>query len=157
MPNWLYLGVHFLYHAGLAIWIGGAIALGALVAPALFRDLPRAQAGRIFGPTLRRFARLRVAAISVTVLAAATQLVVFERRAATAWIAIRWIALTLMAAIVLYEILVLERAMERSRMSFPDDAPDDDPRRNEFRRLHGRAEGLMKAGTIAAMVAVLFS
>ena len=44
MPNWLYLLTNFVYHLGLAIWIGGSIALGALVAPALFRMLPRPQA-----------------------------------------------------------------------------------------------------------------
>jgi uncharacterized membrane protein len=54
MPNWSYLTINFLYQLGLALWIGGSVALGALVAPALFKALPRAEAGAIFGPTLRR-------------------------------------------------------------------------------------------------------
>ena len=60
MPNWLHLFVNGLYHLGLALWIGGAVALGALAAPVLFGALPRQQAGSIFGPTLRRFAKLRL-------------------------------------------------------------------------------------------------
>ena len=62
MPNWAYLAINFLYHLGLAIWIGGVAVLGALVAPALFKALPRQDAGAIFGPILRRFSRWRIAA-----------------------------------------------------------------------------------------------
>ncbi len=35
MPNWLHLFTNLVYHLGLALWIGGTIVLGALVAPAL--------------------------------------------------------------------------------------------------------------------------
>src|SRR5215470_6324481 len=68
MPNWSYILINALYHLGLALWIGGAIALGALAAPVLFRSLPRQQAGSIFGPTLRRFARLRAVALLLIVV-----------------------------------------------------------------------------------------
>ena len=54
MPNWEHIAFNGLYHLGLAFWIGGAIALGALVAPALFGTLSRQEAGGIFGPVLRR-------------------------------------------------------------------------------------------------------
>ena len=47
MPNWLYIVTHTFYLLGLTIWIGGGVILGALVAPALFRSLPRPQAGGI--------------------------------------------------------------------------------------------------------------
>src|SRR5712692_1800457 len=67
VPNWFYLFFNALYHLGLALWIGGAVALGGLVAPVLFAALPRPQAGAIFGPTLRRFARVRVVALVLIV------------------------------------------------------------------------------------------
>ena len=115
MPNWLHLVTNLIYHLGLAIWIGGTVVLGALVAPALFRALPRPQAGGIFGPTLRRFARVRLGALIAATTAAAFKHVLWERTA-TVWISLRWAALLVMAAAVLYEIAVLERALEARRV-----------------------------------------
>src|SRR5437879_9334043 len=78
MPNWLHLFVNGLYHLGLALWIGGAVALGALSAPVLFGALPRQQAGSIFGPTLRRFAKLRLCAVALMIVGAGAKHIVFE-------------------------------------------------------------------------------
>src|SRR5213592_3374393 len=107
MPNWLYLFTNLIYHLGLALWIGGAIVLGALVAPALFRTLPRPDAGAIFGPTLRKFTRLRLDALVASILAAGVKHALWERTA-TLWISLRWAALFVMAATVVYEIASLE-------------------------------------------------
>ena len=87
MPNWSYILINALYHVGLALWIGGAIALGALAAPVLFQSLPRQQAGSIFGPTLRRFARLRVLALVFIVVGAGCKFLFYESHAAIVWIA----------------------------------------------------------------------
>src|SRR5688572_28163802 len=115
MPNWLYLFTNLTYHLGLAIWIGGAIALGALAAPQLFRALPRQQAGSIFGPMLRRFARLRLGALIATMIAAGAKYLLWEGNS-TVWIGLRWAALLIMAAAVLYEIGHLEPALEARRV-----------------------------------------
>ncbi|HJT17575.1 MAG TPA: DUF4149 domain-containing protein [Thermoanaerobaculia bacterium] len=146
MPNWAYLAINFLYHLGLAIWIGGAAVLGALVAPALFKALPRQDAGAIFGPTLRRFSRLRVVAIALVIAGAAVKYLMWERHAANPWIAIRWIAIAFLAFEVLYEIASLEPSLERAR----GDAA-------VFGRLHKRSEMLMKTALAAAIVALFFS
>ena len=146
MPNWMYLAINFLYHIGLALWIGGAVVLGALVAPALFRALPRADAGAIFGPILRRFSRLRVVAIALVVIGAAVKYVTWERHAANPWIAIRWVAIAALAIDVAYEIGYLEPALERAR----GDA-------EAFGPLHKRSELLMKSALVAAVVAVFFA
>lgn len=156
MPNWLHLFVNLAYHLALALWIGGTIVLGALVAPALFRALPRLEAGAIFGPTLRKFARLRVAAIAVAILAAGIKFVVWEK-GATVWISLRWAALLVMAAAVVYEIAYLERALEARRVHLTPETPDSDPNRRAFNVLHKRAEGLMKATLVAALAAMLLS
>src|SRR5207253_5074750 len=97
MPNWLYLLDSIAYHLGLALWIGGAIVLGALVAPALFGAMPRQEAGAIFGPILRKFARLRLGAIALVIVAAAVKHLAWETHASTVWILIRWIAIAFMA------------------------------------------------------------
>jgi uncharacterized membrane protein len=157
MPNWPYLAVNFLYQIGLAIWIGGSIALGALVAPALFKALPRQQAGAIFGPTLRRFARLRIGALILIILGAAAKYIGWETHAATPWLAVRWAAIAFLAFAALYEVAYLERALERRRSQLTPDLPEDDPRRRAFNALHHRSEVLMKSSLLAAVVALLFS
>ncbi len=156
MPNWLHLFTNLVYHLGLAIWIGGTLVLGALVAPALFRALPRPQAGGIFGPTLRRFARLRLVALIATIAAAAVKHVLWERTA-TLWIGIRWAALGILAASVLYELAYLEPQLEARRVHLTPDQGEDDPERRAFNLLHRRAEGLMKASLVAAVAAMLIS
>ena len=156
MPNWLHLFTNLTYHLGLALWVGGAIALGALVAPALFRTLPRDQAGAIFGPVLRRFARIRLAGLIATMGAAAARFLLWERDP-NLWIALRWAALVLMAAAVLYEIGYLERALEARRMHLTADMDEDHPQRRAFRALHLRAEGVLKASVATALVAMLLS
>lgn len=156
MPNFGHLATNLLYHLGLAIWIGGTVALGGLVAPQLFRALPRHQAGAIFGPTLRRFARVRVFALAITIAAAATKHLVWERNA-TAWISIRWFVLAFLAAAVVYEIAVLEKRMEARRVHLTPETAEDDPHRRAFNALHKRAELLMKTSLLAAVVAMLLS
>lgn len=143
MPNWLYLFFHFLFTAGLAIWIGGAIVLGVFVAPALFRSLPREQAGSIFGPVLRRFARLRLVAAVLIVTGSIAKYVLWETHAASPWIAIRWAAIVFLVAAVVYEVLSLYPAIEG--------------RGADFEQLHKRSEMLMKASVAAALVALFFS
>jgi hypothetical protein len=144
MPNWLYLAVNALVHLGLALWIGGAVALGALVAPALFGALPRPQAGSIFGPTLRRFARLRIGALAMILIGSAAKYLWWETHARTPWITIRWIAIAFLAFDLVYEIAFLEPAMAAAEGE-------------RFKALHRRAELLMKASLLAAVTALFFS
>jgi hypothetical protein len=156
MPNWLFLLTNLFYHLGLSLWIGGTIVLGALTAPALFRELPRHQAGGIFGSTLRKFARVRVVALAVTIAAAAVKFLLWES-GAMPWIALRWAALLVLAASVLYEIGYLERALEARRVHLTPEMPETDPQRRAFNALHKRAEGLMKASLGVAILAMLLS
>ena len=137
--------VSFVYHTALALWVGGAIALGALTAPELFRRLQRADAGAIFGPILRRFSRIRLGAIVLAVIAAGVKHAEWERHSSSPWIAARWVSLALLSAIVLYEISYLEPVMGRFRGQ------------PEFMRLHRRSEGLMKVSLLAALAAVFLA
>lgn len=157
MPNWFYLFFNALYHLGLALWIGGAVALGALVAPTLFRVLPRHEAGSIFGPILRRFARLRAVALVLIVVSAGVKYMRWETHAATPWLVIRWTAIAFLAFTLVYEILFLERPMEALRAVLGPEVPAGDSGRLRFNALHRRAEGLLKASILAAFVALLFS
>ena len=138
--------VSFAYHLALALWIGGAIALGALTAPELFRRLQRADAGAIFGTILRRFSRVRLGAIVVALAAAGVKHLEWERHTSSPWIAARWAFLALLAAIVLYEIGFLEPAIARTPTATP-----------AFKGLHSRSEGLMKLSLAAALAAVFLA
>ena len=157
MPNWSYLVVNFLYEIGLAIWIGGTVVLGGIVAPILFKNLQRHEAGALFGPSLRRFARWRIAALLLIIFGGAIRYLAWETHAVTVWIALRWLAIAFLAFSVVYELGILERALERRRRDLAPDQSDDDPRRAAFQRLHRRAEVLMKASLIAAVVALFLS
>ena len=154
MPNLFYMTVSFVYHVALALWIGGAIALGALTAPELFRRLPRSDAGGIFGPILRRFSRVRLGAIVVALIAAGVKHVLWERHTSSPWITGRWALLAQLSAIVLYEIGYLEPVMGRLRGRMQG---ENDPARAEFMRLHKRSEGLMKLSLLAALAAVFLA
>lgn len=157
MPNWIFIVINALYHLGLALWIGGAIALGAVAAPVLFRALPRAQAGGLFGPILRRFARLRVLALLFIMAGEGAKFFLYETHAVTIWIALRWTAIAFLALDLVYEIGYQERAMERLRQQMGPDAPAEDPRRLAFGRLHQRAETLMRVSILAALLAMVLS
>lgn len=157
MPNWSYILINALYHLGLALWIGGAVALGALAAPVLFRALPRPQAGAIFGPTLRRFARLRVVALLLIVAGAGAKFLFYEGHAATVWLVLRWAAIAFLALDLVYELGYQERAMERLRSQFTPAMAENDPRRLAFGRLHKRAEALMRGSLAAALLALVLS
>ena len=67
------------------------------------------------------------------------------------------VALGLMAAAVLYEVAYLERALEARRVHLTPEMAEDHPQRKGFNALHKRAEGLMKASLVAALVAMLLS
>jgi len=156
VPNWFYLFFNALYHLGLALWIGGAIALGALTAPVLFRALPLQQAGGIFAAVLRRFARLRAAALVMIVIGAGAKFLHWETHASTPWLVIRWIAIAFLAFDLVYELIFIERPMQTLRAGLGPEVAADDPGRLRFNVLHRRAEGLMKASVAAAFVALFF-
>lgn len=157
MPNWLYLLANAAYHLGLALWIGGVVVLGALTAPALFRALPRPEAGALFGSILRKFARLRAVAFLLVVAGAAAKSIGWESHAATPWLVLRWLLIAILGATIVYEIGVQERTMERLRRDLDPNAGEDDPGRREFGKHHRRAERLMKVSLFAAATALFFS
>jgi uncharacterized membrane protein len=155
LPNWLYLVFQFLYDLGLALWIGGTIVLGAAAAPALFRSLPRPQAGAIFGTILARFARIQAIALLMIVIGAVARFLIWERHAASVWLIGRWAAIAMLACALLGQMSI----QKKMRIIGTDIAAEaaDNPERIRFQHLHTRAEGLMKASLIAAFVALFFS
>jgi uncharacterized membrane protein len=155
LPNWIYLILQLLYDLGLAIWIGGALALGAAAAPELFKALPKQQAGAIFGPILGRFLRMRAIALLMIVVSAGARFLIWERHAATFWLIGRWTAIVLLAWALLGE-MSIQRQMRVFSVSLGPEG-EENPVRVYFHYLHVRAEGLMKVSVIAALIALFFS
>jgi hypothetical protein len=141
------------YNLGLAFWIGGGLALGALAAPTLFRSLDsRRTAGELFGRMLRKYSRIRAVALVMIIGAATMKTLAWEDHVSFVtswWIAIRWLALVLIAATLLYELLHLEPAISNARSA--DSATMNDPR---FARLHRRSERVLMTSIGAAVIAL---
>jgi uncharacterized membrane protein len=156
MPNWIYLFFNALYHTGLALWIGGAVVLAGVVAPALFAAFPRHQTIVISVPILRRFARLRLAALVMIIVGAGAKVLIWERFALTPSLAVRWGAIVLLAWALLFDLIRTKRLVAFGAGIEAEAAPDD-PRVVLFDYLYTRADGLMKASVVAAFVALIFS
>lgn len=54
-------------------------------------------------------------------------------------------------------VAVIERALEARRVHLTPEMGEDHPERRAFNVLHERAEGLLKASVIAALVAMFLS
>ncbi len=156
MPNWIYLFFNALYHLGLALWIGGAVVLSAIVAPSLFASLPRHQAIILMTPILRRFARLRLGALLMILVGAGAKALIWERFALTPLLAVRWVAIVLLAWALLFDLLRTKRLVAFGAGIEPEAAVED-PRRLIYDLFYVRAEGLMKASVVAAFFALIFS
>jgi uncharacterized membrane protein len=144
-----------LYDLGLALWIGGTIVLGAAVAPVLFKSLPRPQAGGIFGPILARFARIQAIALLMIVVGAGARFLIWERHAVSFWLVGRWAAIVMLAWAMLGQMSIQRKMRVFGSNLGPE--TDENPVRIIFQHLHIRAEGLMRASVIAAVIALFFS
>jgi uncharacterized membrane protein len=158
MPNWLYLVISFVYHLGLALWIGGIVVLGMLVAPVLFGNLERTAAGATFGPILRKFSHLRSIALPMVIVAMASKHLLWETHAEPGgsgkWIVVRVTAVFLMALTLAHD-LKAETSMDELRERMTADPAD--PGRIAFGKLHRRSERSMKIALVAGLVALFFS
>ena len=132
----------------LAVWVGGLIALGAVVAPALFDALGRSggggrmQAAAIFADMLRGFHRIAYVcgAVMLTSLAARGVLGPRPRR-----FAIRAVIAGLMLGATAWTGLVVAPRIARAQREIgaaPSSLPEGDARRIEFARLHRLATTL---------------
>lgn len=156
MPNWIYLFFNALYLLGLALWIGGAVVVSAIVAPSLLASFPRHQAIILMVPILRRFARLRLGALLMILIGAGAKVLIWERFALSPLLAVRWVAIVLLAWALLFDLMRTKKLVAFGAGIEPEAAPED-PRRLIFDLFYVHAEGLMKASVVAAFLALIFS
>jgi len=158
----LYFDVlQFLYHLALALLIGGALALGAAAAPAIFAAVPsRGQAGAIFGAALGRFDGLAILCVFVLVLTSVLKATAFEITGAPeARLIVRWLALLVLCGATLYSSAWANPVARSIRSQTPgwDDLRDDAPARREFAALHRGSTRAMTIGLLAGVVALFLS
>jgi uncharacterized membrane protein len=147
----------------LAVWIGGLLVLGGLVAPAVFNVLQahdavngRVLAGSLFGEILRRFEQWSwcLGAVLLGVLGLRAALTSPPRR-----IALPAALIVIMLGMTTYAGQVIAPRIDAIRSSVPGAVAalaDTDPRRVAFGRLHGLSTILM-ALTLLGGVIVLWT
>jgi hypothetical protein len=148
------------YHLGLAVIVGGGMALGALAAPAIFRTLrSRAEAGTVFGAILERFDGVAILALIVVALTSVLRAGAADEDPHDLRILARWVSLALMGIATLYASAwanPVARAIRRETPGF-DDLPDADVRRREFRALHERSRRAFSLAVVLGAIALFFS
>jgi hypothetical protein len=131
------LALRFVAGLALVSWLGGALAIGSVVAPSAFAVLPASDAASIVGETLRRFHLVAYGAGAALVGSFILMAALGPRPRA---FGVRLsIALMMLGATILSGCWVDRRiASLRRDIGVPvSSLAADDPRRTSFGRLHG--------------------
>jgi hypothetical protein len=149
------VALRFVSGLALALWLGGAVAIGSVVAPSAFAVLKAGDAASLVGETLRRFHVLTYASGLTLVAGLAGMALVGPRPRAFAW---RLVTASLMLAATLASGLWIDqriRAM-RTEIGVPvSTLAREDARRIAFGRLHGLSTLLM-GFTVAGGIALVY-
>jgi hypothetical protein len=151
--------LRYLYLVALVVWLGGMIALGAVVAPTIFQTLQqlspqdgRAFAGESFKAMLVRFHYLSYACGAVLLLSLIGMGLLGPRPKGYA---IRAGLVVVMMAVALYSGLFVLAEIDGIQQvvgTLPSRLPAHDPRRMRFDALHVLATRLMQANIVLSMV-----
>ncbi len=150
--------LQFGYHVGLALLVGGAIALGSAAAPALFRGAQsRSQAGTLFSAVIGRWDGIAILAVVLVAVTSILKALAFEVPEPRLYV--RWAALALLGASSLYSAAWVNPVARSIRAQTPafDDLPESSPLRREFARLHAGSRRSMSLAVVFGLVALFFS
>lgn len=141
-----------------AFWIGGIVVLGLIVAPAVFVVLEtrdpiagRALAGLVFGDVFGRFQQMAwfLGGGLLALLGIRAALGPRPRRLAVQiWLVLSMVTASAYSGLILGPRIDVLRGETATTMAT---LPDDDPRKMEFGRLHGLANGLMLLTLVAGL------
>ena len=152
--------LQFLYHFALVILVGGALVLGAAVAPALFATArSRAEAGTTFGGVLARFDALAIFAVVLLVVTSALKVGFEVTGVPEPRLVARWGLLLVLALATLYASAFaapVARAFREQTRDF-DDLPDTSPARREYAQLGRSAVRSMRVVVASGLVALFLS
>ena len=138
-----------------SVWVGGAVAIGLVVAPAAFAVLPASAAATLVGETLRRFHLVMYGAGAVLLVSLAG-MALLGPRPHVFWGRLAVAGLMLAAALVSGLWVDRRIATLRADIAVPvSSLPADDARRAAFGRLHGLST-LLLAATVAGGIALIY-
>ena len=152
------LALRYAYVLALVVWLGGMLALGAIVAPATFQvlqvsapDIGRALAGDLFGQILARFHYVAYACGGVMLISLAVIAILGPRPRA---FAVRLAVIATMLLIALYSGVIVLRTIDAIQLEIgrlPSLLPPGDARRIRFDELHQLSTRLMMANILGAL------
>ncbi len=152
------LALRYVYVLALAIWLGGMVVLGAVVAPTTFQMLQaiepstgRLLGGAVFGAILSRFHYVAYGAGTLALLALAAMALLGPRPVA---FAVRSAIVALMLMMTLYSGVVVLRgvdSIQREVGGLPSSLPGSDERRARFDQLHQLSTRLMMINIVGAL------
>jgi uncharacterized membrane protein len=152
------LALRYVYVLALAVWLGGMVVLGAVVAPTTFQVLQASEpatgrllGGAVFGAILSRFHYVAYGAGILTLLALTAMALLGPRPVA---FALRWSIVALMLLVALYSGLVVLRevdALQQEVGGLPSSLPAGDARRVRFDELHRLSTRLMMVNILGAL------
>lgn len=157
------LATRYVYILALVVWLGGMIVAAGVVAPAIFSILENATgssgrvlAGQLFGSILLRLQMLGCLAGILMILMLTLQRIVGPRPAAYG---IRASVIALMLAVTAYATLAVGpriEALQRAVGGPMNRLPPEDPRRQDFDRLHGRSSALLSVAGAGGLILLLW-
>jgi hypothetical protein len=168
--------LRYVYVLSLAVWLGGMIVLGAVVAPSVFQTLPalepasgRALAGAAFGEALARFHYVAYGAGAVMMVSLVAMALLGPRPKS---FAIRLGIVTTMLLVAAYSGLavlgeidgiqrqlsasVAEHGRTKGTLFLPSHLPSGDARRIRFDELHVLSTRLMMLNVAGALLLVFW-
>jgi len=153
------LALRYVYVLALAVWLGGMVVLGAVVAPTTFQVLQaiepstgRLLGGAVFGAILSRFHYVAYGTGALALLALAAMALLGPRPVA---FAVRSAIVALMLVVALYSGLVVLRevnSIQREVSGLPSSLPAGDERRVRFDQLHQLSTRLMVINIVGALM-----
>jgi uncharacterized membrane protein len=156
------LALRYAYVLALVVWLGGMVALGAIVAPATFQvlqarapEIGRALAGDLFGQILARFHYVAYACGGIMLVSLTIIAILGPRPRA---FAVRLAIIATMLLVAVYSGVVVLRTIDAIQLEvgrLPSLLPPDDARRIRFDELHRLSTRLMMAN-IAGVLGLLY-
>ena len=153
------IALRYVYVLALAVWLGGMVVLGAVVAPVTFQvlqasvpDAGRALAGGVFGAMLGRFHYVAYGSGLILLLTLTVMAILGPR---PRHFAIRLALAGTMLLIALYSGFVVLGSIEAIQQEvggLPSQLPAADPRRIRFDELHQLSTRLMMVNIVGAFV-----
>jgi uncharacterized membrane protein len=153
------LALRYVYVLALAVWLGGMIVLGAVVAPTTFQVLQvsepatgRLLGGAVFSAVLSRFQYIAYGAGTMALVALAAMALLGPRPRG---FAVRSAIVGVMLLIALYSGFAVLRevdAIQHEVGGLPSSLPAGDARRLRFDELHQRSTQLMMLNIVGALV-----